>query len=69
MEECTLDRVEKAKFAFFGNVDGVRKEMDALAENVNPEWFMWQGDQGLLPAAVVKNQIRTFGEKIIPRFK
>jgi len=69
VEECTLDRVEKAKFAFFGNVDGVRKEMDALAENVNPEWFMWQGDQGLLPAAVVKNQIRTFGEKIIPRFK
>ncbi len=69
LEECTIDRVERAKFSLIGDVNGVRGEMDALAENANPEWFMWQGEQGLLPAEVVKNQIRTFGEKIISRFK
>jgi hypothetical protein len=40
-----------------------------MAENVHPEWFVWQGDQGLLPLDAVKQQIRIFGKEIVNRYK
>jgi hypothetical protein len=49
-------------------VDDIRRQMDALVENVNPEYFMWQGDQGLLPIDEVKRQIELFGTKVIPHY-
>ena len=67
--EVTAERLERVKFAYMGTVDDVRREMDANVENVNPEWFVWQGDQGFLPKEEVKRQIVTFGREVIPRYK
>jgi hypothetical protein len=57
------------KFAYVGTVDDVRREMDAMNENVHPEWFVWQGDQGFLPKDEVKRQIVTFAKEVMPRYK
>jgi alkanesulfonate monooxygenase SsuD/methylene tetrahydromethanopterin reductase-like flavin-dependent oxidoreductase (luciferase family) len=67
--EVTIERMERVKFAYVGTVDDVRREMDALVENVNPEWLVWQGDQGFLPKDEVKRQIQTFGKELIPRYR
>jgi alkanesulfonate monooxygenase SsuD/methylene tetrahydromethanopterin reductase-like flavin-dependent oxidoreductase (luciferase family) len=67
--EVTPERFERVKFALSGTVDDVRREFDGMIENANPEWFVWQGDQGLLPLDVVKQQIRTFGKEIVSRYK
>jgi alkanesulfonate monooxygenase SsuD/methylene tetrahydromethanopterin reductase-like flavin-dependent oxidoreductase (luciferase family) len=69
LSECTIERMERAKFVYTGTVDDVRREMDALAENVHPEWFVWQGDQGLLPLDEIKRQIETFGKELLPRYR
>lgn len=50
-------------------VDDVRRSIDAMVENVHPEWLVWQGDQGFLPVAEVKRQVRIFGEQVLPRYK
>lgn len=67
--EVTMDRLARVKFAFAGSVADVRKEMDAMVENVHPEWFVWQGDQGMLPIAEVKRQVEIFGKELLPRYK
>ena len=67
--EVTIDRLARVKFAFAGNVSEVRDEMDALVENVHPEWFVWQGDQGLLPVDEVKRQLEIFGSELLPRYR
>lgn len=67
--EVSMERLERVKFAYTGTVDDVRREMDAMVENVHPEWFVWQGDQGFLPKDVVKKQIEIFGKEILPRYK
>ena len=66
--QARIERMERAKFAYLGTVDNVRREIDAMAENVHPDWFVWQGDQGLIPVDEVKRQVATFGKEIIPRF-
>jgi alkanesulfonate monooxygenase SsuD/methylene tetrahydromethanopterin reductase-like flavin-dependent oxidoreductase (luciferase family) len=67
--EVTAERLERVKFAYMGTVDDVRREMDAMNENVHPEWFVWQGDQGFLPKEEVKRQIVTFAKEVMPRYK
>jgi hypothetical protein len=67
--EVTTERLERVGFAYTGRVDDVRREIDGVVENVHPEWFVWQGDQGLLPLDTVKRQIETFGKELIPRYK
>ncbi|MGH8012055.1 MAG: LLM class flavin-dependent oxidoreductase [Candidatus Binataceae bacterium] len=67
--ECTVDRMERAKFALLGNAGEIQKEVGAIVENVNPEWFVWQSDQGLLPFPEVMRELETFGKEILPRYK
>jgi hypothetical protein len=67
--EITIDRFERSGFSYTGTVTDVRRDFDAMVENVHPEWFVWQGDQGLLPLDIVKDQVRTFGKEIIKRYK
>ncbi len=63
-----MERFEKKHFALVGNVDDVRREMDGLVEAGNPEWFIWQGDQGYLPIAEVRKQLELFGKHIMPHY-
>ncbi len=67
--EVTMERLDRNKFAFCGSPDDVRREMDAMVENVNPDWFVWQTDQGFLPKDTVKRQLEIFGKEIVPRYK
>src|SRR6266851_4878825 len=63
--ECNIERMERTDFAYTGTVDQVRRSFDAMVENIHPEWFVWQGDQGLLPLAEVRRQIETFGKELL----
>jgi alkanesulfonate monooxygenase SsuD/methylene tetrahydromethanopterin reductase-like flavin-dependent oxidoreductase (luciferase family) len=67
--ELSMERFERSGFAYTGTVDDVTHSMDEMVENVHPEWFVWQGDQGFLPKDEVKRQIELFGKKILPRYK
>ena len=66
--ECTIDRLEKGRFAFVGTTDDIRREMDALVENANPEWFIWQSDQGELPLEDTKRMLEKFGKEVLPHY-
>jgi len=68
VSECTTDRMIDAGWALAGSNYDIRKQMDALVEAGNPEWFVWQGDQGLLPLEEVKRNIRKIGEEILPHY-
>jgi len=67
--EVSMERLERNKFAYTGTVADVRREMDEMVENVHPEWFVWQSDQGFLPKDQVKRQLEVFGKEILPRYK
>ena len=66
--EVTAERIQRVKFAYLGTVDDVQRGLDELVEKANPEWFVWQGDQGFLPKDEVKRQIELFGKKLLPRY-
>ena len=66
--EATMERFEKKHFALTGNADDVRREMDLLVENANPEWFIWQGDLGYLPLDDVKRMLERFGREVMPHY-
>jgi alkanesulfonate monooxygenase SsuD/methylene tetrahydromethanopterin reductase-like flavin-dependent oxidoreductase (luciferase family) len=67
--EITPERIRKSGMAYAGSVSEVLHGMDELAENVNPEYLIYGPDQGLLPLDIVKQQLRMFGEHIIPRYR
>lgn len=66
--ELTMERLERAGFAYVGTADEVRREMEAMVENVHPEWFIVQADQGFLPTVEVKRQIHAIGKELILRY-
>jgi len=67
--EVTADRLSRVKFIYMGTPDDVIRGLDELVEIAHPEWFVWQGDQGLLPKDDVKRQLELFGNKVLPRYK
>src|SRR5882724_7740988 len=67
--EWTLGRMRKYDYAYAGSVSDGRKGMDLLVEAVNPEYFAWLSDQGMLPIDVVKQQLRIFGEQVLPHYR
>ncbi len=69
LEEITFQRAVECDFAFAGTVDDVLRRVEALEENVNPEWFVWLIDQGLLSRYELKRELELFGRYVIPRFK
>jgi hypothetical protein len=57
-----------AGLAFVGTVDNVRRQMEAVEEKLNPEWFMMICDQGFMPIYEIKKQLELFGTKVMPSF-
>jgi hypothetical protein len=51
-----------------GTTSDIRCEMDLLVETANPEWFIWQSDQGYLPLEQVKQMLKRFGKEILPHY-
>ena len=68
VSEVYMERFEKTHFCLVGDENDVRKEMDLLVEAANPEWFIWQSDQGYLPLDDMKRQLERFGKNILPHY-
>ena len=66
--EVTPERMIDGNFALAGTVSDIRRKMDKLVEVANPEWFIWQGDQGILPLAEVKRAVQKVGEEVLPHY-
>jgi hypothetical protein len=66
--ECTMARLEKVHFALVDTTSDIRREMGLLIETVNPEWFIWQSDQGYLPREQVKRMLQRFGKEILSHY-
>ncbi len=66
--EVTPERLIDANFALAGSTDDIRRSMDKLIEAGNPEWFIWQGDQGLLPFDEVKRMVEKVGKEVLPHY-
>ena len=64
----TIEPVVEAGVAFVGTPDDVRRQLAAVQERVNPEYFLVFCDQGLLPLAEVKQQVEMFA-KLMPEFR
>lgn len=64
----TIEPLIEAGIAFVGTVDDVRRQMAAVQEQLNPEWFMIISDQGFMPLYEVKKQMELFGTKVMPEF-
>jgi len=64
----TIEPLIEAGMAFVGTVDDVRRQMAAVQEKLNPEWFMVISDQGFMPLYEVKKQMELFGTKVMPEF-
>jgi alkanesulfonate monooxygenase SsuD/methylene tetrahydromethanopterin reductase-like flavin-dependent oxidoreductase (luciferase family) len=69
VSEATMERFEKKHFCLVGDTNDVRKEMDLLVEAANPEWFIWQSDQGYLPLDEVKRQMERFAREVMPHYR
>ncbi len=67
--DWTLDRLRRAQYVMAGSVSDIRRGMDRLVEDGNPEWLAWLSDQGLLPIEQVRHQLRLFGEQILPHYR
>ncbi len=67
--EATMERFDRKHFTLTGNGDDLRREMDLLVEYGNPEWFIWQGDQGYLPIDDVRRQLERFAKEVMPHYQ
>jgi alkanesulfonate monooxygenase SsuD/methylene tetrahydromethanopterin reductase-like flavin-dependent oxidoreductase (luciferase family) len=65
----TYERMVETSFAICGTADGVKRQIDQLRTNVDPEWFGWYLDQGLMSRDHIRRQIDLFATKIMPEFR
>ncbi len=68
VSEVRMERFEQAHFTLVGSPDDVRREMDLLVETCNPEYFIWQGDQGYLSLDECKRVLERFGKEVMPHY-
>ena len=63
----TAERVIEAGYALIGTPDQVRRRVNDLIENANPEYFFWICDQGTAPRDVMRRQL-DLSARIIEEF-
>lgn len=62
-------RLVDSRYALYGTVDDVKRELDALRRNVDIDWFAWFFDQGMMPLDEAKRQIERFATQVMPEFQ
>lgn len=65
----SFQRMVDAQFAIVGTVDQVKRQIAALCEESNPDWFGWYLDQGLMDQGEILRQLEAFATKIMPGFQ
>jgi alkanesulfonate monooxygenase SsuD/methylene tetrahydromethanopterin reductase-like flavin-dependent oxidoreductase (luciferase family) len=72
LEELTVERLRRVKYALAGTPEQVRAELEAVQsvyDGGNLEWFGWFFDQGFMPWDEEVRQIELFAKHIIPYFR
>lgn len=64
----SFERMVEARFAIVGTVEQVKRQIAELREAVNPDWFGWYLDQGLMPQDQLRRQLDLFTQKVMPTF-
>lgn len=65
---ATADGMADLGIAFAGSVEDLRRQMAAVQEKLNPEYFLWICDQGFFSLYEQKQQLELFGTKVMPEF-
>ncbi len=73
LEELTVERLRRVKYALAGTPDQVRVEIDALqtlyGSGGELEWFGWFFDQGFMSWDETQRQFEAFAKEIMPHFR
>jgi alkanesulfonate monooxygenase SsuD/methylene tetrahydromethanopterin reductase-like flavin-dependent oxidoreductase (luciferase family) len=73
LEELTVERLRRVKYALAGTPDQVRAEIEALQTIYGAggelEWFGWFFDQGFMSWDETQRQFELFAKEIIPHFR
>jgi len=73
LEELTVERLRRVKYALAGTPEQVRAEMEALhtlyGSGGELEWFGWFFDQGFMSWDETQRQFESFAKEIIPHFR
>jgi alkanesulfonate monooxygenase SsuD/methylene tetrahydromethanopterin reductase-like flavin-dependent oxidoreductase (luciferase family) len=73
IEELTVERLRRVKYALAGTPNYVRAEIDALQSLYGSggelEWFGWFFDQGFMSWDETQRQFEAFAKEIIPHFR
>jgi alkanesulfonate monooxygenase SsuD/methylene tetrahydromethanopterin reductase-like flavin-dependent oxidoreductase (luciferase family) len=72
LEELTVERLRRVKYALAGTPEQVRAEIEAVQsvyDGGNLEWFGWFFDQGFMPWDEEVRQIELFAKHIMPHFR
>jgi alkanesulfonate monooxygenase SsuD/methylene tetrahydromethanopterin reductase-like flavin-dependent oxidoreductase (luciferase family) len=73
LEELTVERLRRVKYALAGTPDQVRAEISALQTlyggDGELEWFGWFFDQGFMSWDETQRQFESFAKEIIPHFR
>jgi alkanesulfonate monooxygenase SsuD/methylene tetrahydromethanopterin reductase-like flavin-dependent oxidoreductase (luciferase family) len=73
VEELTVERMRRVKYALAGTPPQVRAEIEALqtlyGSGGELEWFGWFFDQGFMPWDETQRQFESFAKEIIPHFR
>jgi alkanesulfonate monooxygenase SsuD/methylene tetrahydromethanopterin reductase-like flavin-dependent oxidoreductase (luciferase family) len=72
LEELTVERLRRVKYALAGTPDHVRAEVEALqtlyGSGGELEWFGWFFDQGFMSWDETQRQFEAFAKEIMPHF-
>jgi alkanesulfonate monooxygenase SsuD/methylene tetrahydromethanopterin reductase-like flavin-dependent oxidoreductase (luciferase family) len=72
LEELTVERLRRVKYALAGTPDQVRAEVEALqtlyGSGGELEWFGWFFDQGFMSWDETQRQFEAFAKEIMPHF-
>jgi alkanesulfonate monooxygenase SsuD/methylene tetrahydromethanopterin reductase-like flavin-dependent oxidoreductase (luciferase family) len=72
LEELTVERLRRVKYALAGTPEQVRAEIEAVQsvyDGGKLEWFGWFFDQGFMPWDEEVRQIELFAKHIMPHFR
>ena len=66
--EWTVERIHRSGHLIAGTPADVRRRLDEIVETMNPEYFVYGPDQGVSTFEQCKEQLRIFGEQVMPHY-